>query len=309
MSKRTILWLLASAFVACSGHVAMPSTFTARLDITWSTPITTDMTAQGTLGRSQGLVLVAGALRPDGTPVFLGQLHGPQDVRSVLLLDAEKTKPGGAVPLPLPMPDPPGPQFTGTWLFRKQRPNRNPGVSTLTTDEAGNVWLGGSTNHYMGVASDSHSDAYLAKLDAAGRLVWGQAYGQGRTLVARGIAPTADGGAVVVGPDLLGSWAARIAADGKMLAGHTFGTGDDTAVAPLGGGRFLIAGFASRGEAATHQDDVAIWLLDAAGELRGPTVVRQAISRDVLGRYGRLTASPTTGGAYVASNWGEATAP
>ena len=44
----------------------------ARLEIIWSTPITTEITAQGGFGRSEGLVLDAAAVAPDGTVMLLG---------------------------------------------------------------------------------------------------------------------------------------------------------------------------------------------------------------------------------------------
>jgi hypothetical protein len=65
-------------FVPWSGHAAMPDTLSARLEIRWSTPITTEMTPEDTFGRSEGLVLSEGAVSPDGAIVFLGSRLGGQ---------------------------------------------------------------------------------------------------------------------------------------------------------------------------------------------------------------------------------------
>lgn len=287
------------------GRADMPSSLLARLEMIWSTPITKEMNSDGTFGRSQGLVLNAGTVAPDGTVVFLGGMIGGPHPGRVLLRDAEKAGPGGAVLLELPAPDTPGPQFAGTWLFKKQRPNRNPEVLGFALGAEGQTWLGGYSNDYMGIASDSHRDAYLAKLDGTGKLLWERSYGKGGWLAIESIAPTATGGVVGVGRDMRASWLAKIAADGTLLTEHGFDNGKGAAVVPLHGGRFLVLGFNGEGQAAAYQDDLSAWVLDDAGALRGPTRVREALNRASGSYFGRVAASAVADGAYVASNWSE----
>lgn len=135
------------------GHADTPAYLPARLEVIWSTPIATEMTPEGTFGRSQGLVLDVGAVAPDGTVVFLGSMIGGQRPGRVLLRNAEGAGPDVAAPLIVPELDPPGPQFWGSWLFKTQRPNRNPAVLGFAPGAEGQTWLGGFSNSYMGMAS------------------------------------------------------------------------------------------------------------------------------------------------------------
>ena len=180
---------LATLIATRPGHAEAPASLPARLDIIWSTPITTEMTPEGTFGRSQGLVLDTGAVAPDGTVEFLGAMIGGQHPGRVLPRNAEKAGPDAAVPINLPAPNLPGPQFSGTWLFKKQRPNRNPAVPGFAIGVERQTWLGGFRNSYMGLASDAHRDAYLAKVDKAGKLLWERSYGTGAGLPSRASCP------------------------------------------------------------------------------------------------------------------------
>ena len=287
------------------GYADTPASLAARLEVIWSTPIATEMTPEGTFGRSQGLVLDAGAVAPDGTVVFLGSMIGGQRPGRVLLRNPEEAGPDAAAALMLPELDPPGPQFWGSWLFKTQRPNRNPAVLGFAPGAEGQTWLGGFSNSYMGMASDSHRDAYLAKLDGTGKLLWERSYGKGGWLAIESIAPTATGGVVGVGRGMRASWLAKIAADGTLLTEHGFGNGKGAAVVPLHGGRFLVLGFNGEGQAAAYQDDLSAWVLDDAGALRGPTRVREALNRASGSYFGHVVASAVADGAYVASNWSE----
>ena len=62
-----------------------------------------------------------------------------------------------------------------------------------------------------------------------------------------------------------------------MEAEHRFGSGKGAVVVPLRGGRYIVAGFAGEGGAATYRDNVSTWLLDEADALHGPTRIREAI--------------------------------
>lgn len=250
-------------------------------------------------------MLHAAAVAPNGAVVFLGAMIGGQLPGHVLLHSAEKAGPDDAILLALPQPNPPASWFTWTLFFKKQRPNRDPAVLSFSLGADGGTWLGGFSNSYMGMASDVHRDAYLAKLDRAGRLVWERSYGKGGWLAIESIAPTATGGMVGVGRGMDASWLAKVAADGTLLMERGFGNGKGAVVVPLRDGRFLVAGFTGEGQAATYQDSISTWVLDEAGELHGPTRVREAMNQSIGGYYGKVAASEVADGAYIASNWSD----
>ena len=127
---------------------------------------------------------------------------------------------------------------------------------------------------------------------------------RGRVTSIQSIALATAGGAVGVGRGLnSSSWLAKVGPDGTLLTEHRFGNGKGAVVVPLPDGRFLVAGYASAGQAATYQDDLSTWVLDEAGELHGPTRVREALNRARGNYLGNVTASAAADGAYVASNW------
>ena len=134
------------------GHADTPASLPARLEIIWSTPITTEITAQGGFGRSEGLVLDAAAVAPDGTVMLLGAMIGGQRPGRALLRDAEKAAPDAAAFLELPAPDPSSAQSIWTWFVNKRKPSRNPVILSLALGAEGGTWLGGF--------SDSH-DSYM----------------------------------------------------------------------------------------------------------------------------------------------------
>lgn len=292
------------------GHADTPSSLPTRLEIIWSTPITTRMTPGNTFGPSEGLVLDAGAVAPDGRAgviAFLGSILGDQRPGRMLLLNAEKTGPDAAAPLELPVPNPSSPPSTWTWFVNKRKPSRNPVILSLALGAEGGTWLGGfsdSHDNYTGLNWDVHRDAYLAKLDGAGSLLWKRSYGEGGSLSIESIAPATTGGAVGVGRGLnRSSWLAKVGPDGTLLAERRFGNGKEATVVPLRDGQFLVAEFTTGGQTAIYRDDLLTWVLDEAGELHGPTWVREALNQAIGSYFGKVAASAVADGAYVASNW------
>ena len=291
---------LSLAAAVSPGRAETPAVLPARIEMLWTTPITAGTTTADFF-RGEGLVLRAGAAAPGGAMVALGARLDAQGSIHVLLPDTARTGPDGAVPLELARPR--------TWLSIPYRPIRAPAVLSLAVGGRGEVWLGGFSNSSQGFLTDS-CDAYVAVLDRGGKPVWERAHSAGTCSRIEGIAPAATGGAVVVGRQYgRSSWLASIAPDGRLLAERRFGNGKGAAVAPLPDGRFVVAGFTSRGEAATYQDDVAVWLWSGAGELHGPVRIREAVDRSRGSYFGRVAASAAAGGAYVASSWGNPSDP
>ena len=303
----TFGFALSLLVVTRPGYADTPPSLPARLEIIWSTPITTEIAAQRGFGRSEGLVLDAAAVAPDGTVMLLGDMIGGQRPGRVLLRNAEKAGLDAAASLQLPEPDPSGAPSAWTRLVNKRKPSRDPVILSLALGAEGGTWLGGfsdSHDSYMGFTWGVHRDAYLAKLDGTGRVVWKRSYGEGRSLSIQSIAPATAGGAVGVGRGLnRSSWLGKVGPDGTLLTERGFGNGKGAVVVPLPDGRFLIAGYATEGQAATYQDDLSTWVLDEVGELHGPTRVREALNRARGNYLGNVTASAASDGAYVASNW------
>ncbi|ADR35519.1 hypothetical protein Ocepr_0055 [Oceanithermus profundus DSM 14977] len=121
---------------------------------------------------------------------------------------------------------------------------------------AGGRYLAGTRGGAAGDAMRAQTDAWLARLDDAGRLVWQARVGGRLTDEARALAPAPDGGVYlagfgegrVFGPGAGGrdAFVARFAADGRRLWGAQWGTDDDdvlTAAAPDGAGGVYLDGY------------------------------------------------------------------
>ena len=296
-----------------------PGALAARLDPIWTSPLPRDPGKP--FPWPIGFQVGAWAKAPDGALVMLGSMLSPGHVERLLLRDAQRTGPEAAIPFALPSSDLPGLQRQPGLLW-SHAPNLDRGVSGIAVDKDGAIWLGGSMNYFMDIASARHADAYLAKRDAAGRTIWEKAYSNGRELSITSIAPTTAGSAVVAGHTWLMSWLARIGPDGTRLEEWDLGDRSGLALAPLQNGRTLIAGLMVGGAAAdakldwnakvaafragTYRDDVVVWTLGEAGPLQGPIAVREAISigddgPGGGGGYVKVAAAGTA--AYVASNW------
>lgn len=276
----------------------------------------------------------AWAEAPDGTLVLLGTLYGPGHEQRVVLRNAERAGPQAAVPLVLPTAEPPGLQRLPGLLFGRVASNLHRAIDSVAIGRDGSMWLGGGINSALDIASGRHADAYLAKLDAAGRTVWEQAYSDGRALGVSSIALTSTGGAIVAGTAFSTyvdtSWLARIGPDGTRLQEWRLGNNKGIGVLPMQGGRTLVVGIAEGGVAAgagshrdaalaaakagTYRDDVVAWMLGEAGPPQGPVSVREGISRnDAFRGPGGGASSIAVAGAgdaaYVATNWIDALRP
>ncbi len=176
----------------------------------------------------------------------------------------------------------------------------------MTIDNEGMVWVGGGTDYRMGIASDPHSRAYLARLDSSAFPIWERSYKTGNLPFVASMTPTATGNVLVAATDgwLGPSWLAMIAAkDGSVVWERHFGGGSRIAVAPLNGDAFLVATLDGAGKGSTYQEDVVVRKVTAAGQVGAPSVVRPAINKQYASSYGAIRMSPTGDGAYVVSTW------
>jgi PQQ-like domain len=176
---------------------------------------------------------------------------------------------------------------------------------TLAAGPSGEVWVGGGTNSYMGLASEEHRDAYLAKIDGSGKTLWEKAYGNGgwRQILSMAYLPT--GEVAVAGEDAGTGWLARISADGSQLWERRLGIAKHNAVVSLPGNRLVVAGFEATGSssAGDYQEHIAAWIVGGSGEILAQTRVRNAINTVQGSYFGHVSVAATNDAIYIISNW------
>jgi hypothetical protein len=122
---------------------------------------------------------------------------------------------------------------------------------------ADQLWIAGSNNYREGIAGGRLWDAYLAKLDLEGNLVWEHNFAGQREKEIQDLAALSDGDVVVVGKAGDKTWLARVSADARIVWERTFGLGSVAAVATVGD-NIVVAAFDTDGE--------AVWRFNSAGE-------------------------------------------
>ena len=157
----------------------------------------------------------------------------------------------------------------------------------------------------MGMASDGHSDAYLAMLDGEGVFKWEQSYGKDDFLDLESLASAPSGGLVGVGHAWGKSWFASFAPNGSLRSERKFGNGKGAAVVALTNGKFLVAGISNEGAGTSYEDSLSAWVFDAAGDSHGPIRVRDGLNQSSGGHYGNIAETAVADGAYVASSWSD----
>lgn len=302
-----------------------PATLAAHLDSIWTSPLTKDPTKPWP---TTGFVPGIWAEAPGGALTLLGTMYSPGHAERLILRDPERLGPEAATSLVLPTAQPAGLQPRPGLFSEPLQPNLDRVVSSIAVGEDGTIWLGGNINTFLDIGSGRHADAYLAKIDPAGRTTWQQAYSDGVALGISSIALTRAGDAIVAGnafsayPDT--SWLARIGADGKRLQEWRLGNNKGIAAVSLQDGGTLVIGFVDGGvavgmgshrdaalaavKAGTYRDDVVAWTLGKTGQPQGPVSVREGISRNNAnrgpgGNSGSIAMASAGNAAYVATNW------
>ena len=285
----------------------------AALHVIWSTPITVEtvllpQTGQpGITPREEGISLGQSVDR-NGQITLLARSSDYYAATDVLLSNFELNGFRNMVRPQLKgtQSDSPSTLLAKLFGMKQNAPSRVPIVGSMTIDNEGMVWVGGATGHYTGIASDPHSQAYLARLDSSAIPIWERSYKAGNVPFVASMTPTATGDVLVAATDgwLGPSWLALIAAkDGSVVWERRFGNGSGVAVTPMTDDAFLVATFDSAGKGSAYQEDVAVRSVTIKGEVGPPTVVRPAVSKQDGSRYGTIRMSPTSDGAYVVSTW------
>jgi hypothetical protein len=163
-----------------------------------------------------------------------------------LLVGSNRAGPGRLVPLPV----------------------SDDGLRLISADNT--LWVGGATNQRRATFGGMLSDAYLAKLDLQGRIIWERTFGARSERELRDMAALPDGDIVVVGGDNQKVWLARISANGQLIWERTFGLSWLASVAVIGNTVFVAAfGEDERRQDGAPSRNVSIWRFDIAGRMLG----------------------------------------
>jgi hypothetical protein len=274
------------------------------LEVLWSTEIIG--APPSTFEFGTGLTLRAQSVFPDGRIVWLGNYFAPGAWSQTLLVDAEHAQADRGVILEL---DGVVASIRRRSLFERilganTTPDQQPFVSTLTVGPGGEIWVAGLSNQYMSIDSFRHSDAYLARVDEAGRPLWENTYSNGGRRKIRSVARMESGNLAIAGSDSRDGWLALVSPDGRQLWERRLGNDLDIAVAALSDDRLALVGFESTGSGAAkdHQQHVTTWII-SSGSTLAKTRVRNPIDKSPYYHVGRVCIAVTGNVVYVASNW------
>ena len=179
------------------------------------------------------------------------------------------------------------------WLIPSASPDRQPSLSKVAVAAEGALWLAGSTNHYLGIASDPNSDAYVAKVDLTGRILFEKAFGE--ELYGPGIGTITvipSGELVVTGGQVYGPlWIAKLTPQGEVEWLHSFPRKEEPLSSRDGGrpsgivlksiasgpnGELIAAGFKKIDRSGA--DAAIFWILNPRGEPINETQVGNPVS-------------------------------
>jgi outer membrane protein assembly factor BamB len=171
------------------------------------------------------------------------------------------------------------------------------------------LWIGGLANErYAGFGSAKMSDAYLAKVDRNGRIIWERTFGAHSLRTIESLASLPSGDVVVAGRDNERTWLARISGDGKIIWEQFVGSGKGASVTTAGDAIFLTAFEVSADSTVkSFSEDVSIWRFDEMGDMRAHNVIRDGINRERGADFGRLFIESANDSVYVLSAWLEFT--
>jgi hypothetical protein len=176
------------------------------------------------------------------------------------------------------------------------------------------LWIGGRKN--LGLANSIApvplSDAYLAKSDRRGHVLWERTFGANSEREIKNMTPLPSGDVVVAGLDNRLSnrqtWLARISSDGDIVWQRSFSGGKGAAVTTAGD-KIIVAAFQGEGKGAAYQDNVGAWIFDDSGQLLKRSTVREGINPHeghmalTEGGPGDLWLQTSTDAAYIFSRW------
>lgn len=199
----------------------------------------------------------------------------------------------------------------GTLLWTRQLGSASQDYARgVAADPWGNVYLGGYTDGSLGGANQGSYDAWVAKYDSAGTLLWTQQLGGASGDFAHGVATDASGNVYLTGETsgaLSGSnqghsdaWVAKYDSAGTLLWVQQLGSASHDAaesVATDGAGNVYLAGYTTGalGGAKRGSDDGWLAKYDPAGNLLWATQLGTPKSDSAAG-----LATDLQGNVYIA---------
>ena len=168
------------------------------------------------------------------------------------------------------------------------------------------VWIGGLKNPSYSFTAGRISDAYLAKIDRQGKVIWEREFGGRSERDIQSMVPLSPSGDVVVaGKYNERTWLARIAADGQIVWERFVGVGKGTFVTTAGDKIAVVAFEASPGSAPppskTYRDDLSFWSFDETGKLLDHRVMREGMNHLPGSSGGKLRIESSGDAIYVFS--------
>jgi len=168
-------------------------------------------------------------------------------------------------------------------------------------------WIGGLKNPGYSLFGAKLSDAYLARIDRQGRVIWEREFGGRSERSIQSLAPLPSGDVVVAGRYDERTWLARIAADGKIIWERFVGVGKGASVA-IAGDKISVVAFEATpgsrlGPSETYREDVGFWSFDHTGQLLKHRVTREGINHRPGAYAGKLTVESAGAAIYVFSEW------
>jgi outer membrane protein assembly factor BamB len=150
----------------------------------------------------------------------------------------------------------------------------------LIGGEGDTLWIGGAKNYRRSMFDSPVSDAYLAKLDREGHVVWESEIARNRENEIQDMASLSGGDVVIVGKENDTNWLARFSKEGRKSWEKTFGLGKIASVAVMDDTIVVAAFEANDGTTAQRVlAHVAMWRFSDAGELLDHHIIRDEIAR------------------------------
>jgi hypothetical protein len=166
------------------------------------------------------------------------------------------------------------------------------------------LWIGGTKNQRRSI-SGPLSDAYLAKIDREGHVMWDLDIARNRENAIQDLASMPTGDLLIAGKEDDRNWLARFSKDGKLVWEKTFGLGKIASVAVMNDAIVVAAFEASETSVAERgQAQVAVWRLSYEGELLAHQIVRDDIAQSPNSLW-LMKVISKRGAIYVFSAWTE----
>jgi len=174
----------------------------------------------------------------------------------------------------------------------------------INSGAGGDLWLSGFANQWMFVPGDTKRDAYLAKYDTDGNLIWERTYGWWDFRMITRVVPLPSGDLVVAGAHGRdGGWIAKLDQSGSILWEHDMGLRQGVGVAALPDGYLAVTAIEGAGEKSAYREHVTVFVFNANGALVRRTIIREDLNDSSGAHFGSVGMAAVADGIYVITTW------